>query len=354
VRSGTAWTEQQELTASDGAAGGWFGLAVSLDGDTAAIGAGALPLAATTTPGAAYVFVRSGTAWSQQQELTASDGADGDEFGYSVSVSGGTVVIGAADKGNGQGAAYAFGMTEPTITGVGVSGGGADIAQNAWVSIYGTNLAPASVGANGLTWSTAPSFASGEMPTSLGGVSVTVNGLPAYIYFVGAAQVNVLTPLDSTIGPVAVVLNNGAAASAAYTANMEAVSPGFLRLSDGIHIVAEHVDGSLVGPSSMSSPGYTFTPAAPGESISLYGDGFGLPATPLTSGSEYQTGLLPVLPQVTIGGAPAIVAYAGVISPGLYQINLDVPATAANGDNQVIANYAGVDSPAGAMIPIAR
>ena len=242
---------------------------------------------------------------------------------------------------------------QPTITGAGVSGGGANIAQNAWIEIYGSDLAPGSVGA-GLTWSSAPSFATGQMPTSLGGVSVTVNGKPAYVYFVSAAQVNVLTPLDSTIGSVAIEVNNGSATSAAFTANLQAAAPGFLRFSDGIHIAALHANYTYLGPASMSVPGYTFTPAAPGETILLFGDGFGLPVSTLTAGSAVQTGPLPTLPQVTIGGTAADVQWAGLISPGLYQINVLVPSNAASGDNQVIATYAGASSPTGAMIPVSQ
>jgi len=271
-------------------------------------------------------------------------------------------LTGAGSSGAGGSAVYLGGspaaqttqIATPLITGVGVSGGGADIAQNAWISIYGSNLAPASVGA-GLTWSSAPSFASGQMPTALGGVSVTVNGKPAYIYFVSAAQVNVLTPLDSTTGPVAVTVNNGTAISAPDTANLQTAAPGFLRFGDGIHIAALHADYSYLGPASMSVPGYTFTPAKPGETILLFGDGFGLPVSTLTAGSAVQTGALPTpWPQVTIGGTTATVQFAGLISPGLYQINVVVPSTAANGDNQVIATYDGASSPTGAMIPVAQ
>jgi uncharacterized protein (TIGR03437 family) len=57
---------------------------------------------------------------------------------------------------------------------------------------------------------------------------------------------------------------------------------------------------------------------------------------------------------VTIGGATATVQFAGLIGPGLYQINVVVPSTAANGDNQVIATYSGASSPAGAMIPVSH
>jgi uncharacterized protein (TIGR03437 family) len=357
VQSGGGWSQQQELTASDGAWDNGFGSAVSVSGDVAVIGAASKTINYQAFQGAAYVFVQSAGTWSQQQELTASDGAGNDQFGTSVSVSGVVAVIGANQKTvhwyANQGAAYLFATTQPLITGLGVSGGGASIAQNAWMEVYIANLLPPTMGA-GLTWSSAPSFASGQMPTELGGVSVTVNGKPAYIYFVSPAQVNVLTPLDSTIGPVAVVVNNGTATSAAFTVNMQAASPGFLRFGDGIHIAAEHADYSLLGPASMSVPGYTFTPATPGETILLFGDGFGVPASTLTAGSEYQTGALPTLPHVTFCGATATVQYAGLISPGLYQINVVVPASDCNGDNAVIATYAGASSPSGAMIAVSQ
>ena len=241
----------------------------------------------------------------------------------------------------------------PTITGIGVSGGGSGIAQNTWVSIYGIDLAPASLGPGGLTWSTAPSFASGQMPTVLDTVTVTVNGKPAYIYYVSGSQVNVLTPLDSSTGPVAVTVNNGTSTSAAFTANLQAVSPGFLRFGDGVHVAALHANYSYLGPASLSVPGYTFTPAAPGETILLFCDGLGLPTSPVTAGSAVQTGVLPTpWPIVTIGGISATVQFAGLVSPGLYQLNVVVPSLAANGDNQVIATYGAAGSPAGAMIPV--
>ena len=270
----------------------------------------------------------------------------------------GTCIIRATQAGNASYAAAmpvnrSFTVTASAITGVAVSGGGIDIAQNAWIEIYGANLAPASA-AGGLTWSGAPSFADGQMPTSLDGVSVTVDGNPAYVYFICPTQINVLTPLDSTTGPVAVVVNNGTTTTDAFAANLQAAAPGFLRFGGGVYIAALHADYSYLGPASMSVPGDTFTPAAPGETIMLFGDGFGLPSTALTAGSMYQSSPLSTLPQITIGGTTATPTYAGLISPGLYQINVIVPATAANGDNQVIATYAGFASPTGAMIPVAR
>jgi hypothetical protein len=103
--SGSAWTPTAELTASDGAAGAEFGVSVSIDGNTIVVGALGAKINGQREPGAAYVFTGSGSAWTQAAELTASDGVANDLFGYSVSISGNTVVSGAP---GGLGAAYVF------------------------------------------------------------------------------------------------------------------------------------------------------------------------------------------------------------------------------------------------------
>ena len=113
VESNGTWTQQAELTASDGVTGDNFGRSVAISGSTAIVGALAHPNSSTSLgAGAAYVFVESGGTWSQQTELTASDGAPNDEFGNAVAVSGSTVVVGAASHTVGsnysQGAAYVF------------------------------------------------------------------------------------------------------------------------------------------------------------------------------------------------------------------------------------------------------
>ena len=242
--------------------------------------------------------------------------------------------------------------TSPVILSVDTAGGDPNIAENGWIEIKGTNLAPASVGPNGMTWSNAPEFASGTMPTQLDGVSVTVNGKPAFVYYISTSQVNVLTPLDNTTGPVPVVVTIGGVSSVPYYVNMEADAPSFLLIDSSEYIVATHADYSLVGPASLSVPGYPFTPAQPGETIVLYGVGFGPPKTALVDGSSSQSGPLPTLPEIKIGGVPATVTYAGLTSPGLYQFNVVVPNGAANGDNVVTCSYNGQSTPAGDLITV--
>ena len=125
----TTWTQQQKLLASDSETIAEFGTSVSLsaDGNTAIIGAPNETTSPNSGQGAAYVFTRSGTTWTQQQKILASDAASFDQFGYSVAVSedGLTFFIGAPNEdtspSNGNGAAYIYRREEvpsaPLITG---------------------------------------------------------------------------------------------------------------------------------------------------------------------------------------------------------------------------------------------
>jgi FG-GAP repeat protein len=112
VRSGLIWTEQQKLTATDAGVGDRFGGSVSISGDTVVVGA-----QWDDNKGSAYVFVRSGTTWTEEDKLTASDGAELDEFGVSVSVSGDIAVVGApGPHGKKKGTAYVFVRSGTTWT----------------------------------------------------------------------------------------------------------------------------------------------------------------------------------------------------------------------------------------------
>jgi uncharacterized protein (TIGR03437 family) len=249
--------------------------------------------------------------------------------------------------------------TGVSVTSVTTANGGTDIAQNGWTVIKGNNLAPTNTPASGVIWSNAPEFQQGTMPVNLGGVSVTVNGKPAFIYYYCSAltsnvctqdQINILTPLDSTTGPVQVVVTNGTVPSAPFTINLKNVAPALL-LFDSSHVAATHLDYSLLGPTSLY-PGLS-TPAKPNEQVVLYGVGFGLPnGGSLTNGSSSQSGSLAVFPICNIGSNTAAVGFAGLISPGLYQLNLTVPANAVAGDNPVSCTYDGAATETGAVIAV--
>ena len=112
VRSGTTWTQQAQLIDIAGAGSDYFGKSVSLSGDLALIGANGYDIDLKMMQGAAFIFTRSGTTWSQQAYLTADDGLAEDNFGRAVALSGDTALIGAyyddvAGNAN-QGSAYIF------------------------------------------------------------------------------------------------------------------------------------------------------------------------------------------------------------------------------------------------------
>ena len=116
-REGVNWTHQVELGPSDPAAGDEFGCSVAISGDDIVVGArndddnGA-------ASGSAYVYKRNGTSWEQRSKLTASDGAEGDYFGCSVSISGDYTVVGSLyDKHDGStsGSAYVFKRTSTDL-----------------------------------------------------------------------------------------------------------------------------------------------------------------------------------------------------------------------------------------------
>jgi len=109
-RNGTLWSQQAKVTASDGAAGDHFGYSASISGDYAIVGA-RYEGESVSYSGSAYIFKRNGTLWSQQAKVTASDGAAGDHFGYSASISGDYAIVGAHhddDPGSNSGSAYVY------------------------------------------------------------------------------------------------------------------------------------------------------------------------------------------------------------------------------------------------------
>jgi len=218
------------------------------------------------------------------------------------------------------------------------------IAGNTWTEVKGGGLA-----SHSRTWQ-GPDFVNGQLPTELDNISVTMNGEKAYVYYISSSQINVLTPPDLAPGPVQVQVNNNGAISAEFTAQAQALSCSFFVFSGGIYVVALHANGTDIGPATLI-PGLT-TPAKPGEEILVFANGFGPTVPPVVKGSEVQSGKLPVLPVVSIGGHPAKVAFAGVISPGLYQFNVVVPASLTSGDFPITATYKGATTQAGVLLSV--
>jgi len=195
--NGATWTEEAKLTASDAAAKDFFGVSVAISGDTAVVGA----FGDESSTGAAYVYTRSGTIWTEEAKLTASDGVAFDEFGASVSISGDTVVVGANgndDAVTDLGAAYVFTRSGTTWTEeakLTASDGGFNFFTFGFsVSVSGDTAVVGAFGEDGLTGSAhvftrsgttwteeAKLTASDGVIRDLFGVSVAISGDTAVV-----------------------------------------------------------------------------------------------------------------------------------------------------------------------------
>ena len=235
----------------------------------------------------------------------------------------------------------------PMITTSSVVNGGSlapGAAPNAFVSIFGPNLASTSRG-----WK-ASDFVGGALPASLDGVSVTIDGKPAYVAYVSPLQVNVIAPADTTTGPVPVVVTNNGLASAAANTQLAAVAPAFFMFK-GNAIAAFHSDN--VTPIGATGVVTGSTPAQPGETIVLYGTGFGATTPAFPTGQVITNGYpLTTMPTVMIGGTAATVVYAGLTGAGVYQINVTVPESTPDGDIPVVAQIQGVSTQSTAIITV--
>jgi uncharacterized protein (TIGR03437 family) len=222
------------------------------------------------------------------------------------------------------------------------------IAPNTWVYLKGSNLSPAG---DTRIWQGSDFFA-GQMPSQLDGVGALVNGKSAYVYYVSPTQVNILTPPDAIQGPVQVQLTVDGVLSNTMSVPSQALSPSFfVFVSNGAqYVYGRHLSGGLIGPPSLFT-GLT-TPVKPGETIVLAANGFGTTSSPVVSGSVAQSGTLPVLPTITIGGVPATVLFAGLVSPGDYQFNVVVPASLSDGDKPIVATFNGANTQTGVLITI--
>ena len=168
-RSGTAWTQQAKLYAGDPQENALFGSSVSISGDLIVIGA-LRETNVTWEAGAGYVYRRSGSTWSQAAKLIASNPYSGEGLGYSVCINGESVIIGTpydAEKGVGAGAAFYFkaapGVTSPISVGVGRNFAtlGGTVSHQGW----------AAVTKRGVVWSRSanPTLASCEGSASTSG-----------------------------------------------------------------------------------------------------------------------------------------------------------------------------------------
>jgi uncharacterized protein (TIGR03437 family) len=217
----------------------------------------------------------------------------------------------------------------------------AGLASGTFLEIYGTNLSCTSRG-----WSGA--FSGRNAPTSLDGVSVFIDNIPAYVAYVGPGQVNVQAPDDPATGAISVVVQNSGGLSNAIAMQKNVIAPALLAKSafntQGHQwVTAQHVNGDYVGNPGLVS-GLTFRPAKAREIITIYGIGFG-PVTPTLPSGVIPSGETTLVnrPTFRFGETPADVPYYGLSGccAGLYQFNVVVP-NVSPGDMPLNVDVGGV------------
>ena len=236
----------------------------------------------------------------------------------------------------------------PVITGVSNNASGAAAVESgSWVSIYGTGLAAVTG-----SWQTSD-FSGNNLPTTLDNVSVLINGKKAAIAFVSPTQLNVQAPTDTATGTVPVQVTN-LSGTAMGTATLQNYAPAFFTFQGKYAAALHNTNGVAVAPTGFFGNSATSLPAVPAETLQIYATGLG-PTTPAVPSGQLVPTPAPLsnLTQlkISVGGQAATVRYAGIVSPGLYQIDLTVPQL-PDGDQPIVATIAGVSFQSGILIPI--
>ena len=217
-------------------------------------------------------------------------------------------------------------------------GGFTSAAPGAYLEIYGEKLFEGEA----RSWR-GSDFDGVNAPTSLDGVTVTVGGLPAFVNYVSATQINVQIPdRVPTGGPVSVRVQREGVTATEGVIIMRPLMPGLLapasfKVGDKQYVVAQRANGTFVANGIAGVPN---APAAPGETLIFYGTGFGQlsPSTTPVAGRIAQGATRIANPvDFKIGGILCNLPYAG-LAPGLvgvYQFNVVVPNGVASGDQPV-------------------
>ena len=217
------------------------------------------------------------------------------------------------------------------------------IQNGTWVAIKGSNLSTTSPGRG---WNANESF-----PTAMDGTSVTINGKPAFVYYISPTQVNVQAPTDATLGPVSVVVTNNGVSSAAATATYQSSSPALLQWGGGQYPYALISRGSaFVGNPAVVAGTVS---AHAGDALTLWVTGLGATNPPVPAGQQPTT--FPptgVTPTVSVNGINVSVLGAVLRFAGLYQVNIQLPQSLPAGDLPIRISEGGFQSPNGILINV--
>jgi uncharacterized protein (TIGR03437 family) len=233
-------------------------------------------------------------------------------------------------------------------------GGFKNISPATFVEIYGLNLATTP----GLDWSSA--FNGTQAPTTLGGTTATVGGLPAYVELASPHQVNLLVPSGVALGQQQVVVSTVGGSSVATTVTVNAIAPGILappvfKFAAGQYAFALFPDNrTYVLPPGVAPASIPTARAKPGDVIILYGLGFGPVIPNLIAGTLVGQSNQLTSFQAAFAGVQATVQFAGLVQTytGLYQFNIVVPNVPANDATPFTFSINGTAGTQSLLLPI--
>lgn len=239
----------------------------------------------------------------------------------------------------------------PVISSVTNNASGAPrLSGFSWVTIKGSHLSTAAP----RVW-TGTDFVNGALPLSLDGISVTIDGIKASVEYTSSSQINALAPADNATGNIQVEVTTSAGTSAPFSVPLATYSPAFFTFSppNNRYVAGTLLNGVYLAPPGTFGPGAVSSAAKPGDTVVLYGTGFGPTNPPTAFGSgSIIPGPLASAVTFTIGGQPAAVLFAGMTTVGEDQFNVVVPPGLAAGDQPVVATIQGVSTQTGIFIPV--
>lgn len=220
------------------------------------------------------------------------------------------------------------------IVSAGNFGGFTSAGPGSWIEIYGTNLTTSN-----RSWA-GTDFNGSAAPTALDNVRVSVGGQPAYVAYISPGQVNAQVPDNVSPGPQPVILSNANGASAPFSLPILAAVPGLLAppsftVSGKQYIAAFHADLTTFVLPPGAIAGVRSAYAKPGETIIIYGVGFGAVTPSTVSFAGQVVGAANSLANpftLSFGSLTAPLPYFGLAPSyvGLYQFNVTVPQVADN------------------------
>lgn len=287
-------------------------------------------------------WVWDGSNWTEKLPVTSPSERARHSMAYDSALNQTVLFGGRAQNGAYDGDSWTWVGGPPPVPAPSVDavvsassfGGFTSVAPGSWVEIYGSNLAP-----DTRPWG-GSDFKGSNAPTTLDGVQVTIGNQNAFVDYISSnpGQVNAQLPSNiATGGALQLTVTNGTVTSAPFNIMVNATQPGLLapatfKIGGNQYVVAILPDGNYVLPTGAIA-GVNSRPAKPGETVVMYGVGFGPVAPDIPAGeivSEDNQLTLPL--QIQFGQTTAQLSYDGLAPSfvGLYQFDVVIPTVPDN------------------------